>query len=121
MDTMDILLGGELPKIKSKQFKQKRLSAEYNAPVIFDLQGVGFNRAAEIKEIENGDAPIHLLLAGVVSPNFKDDRLLDKYGAATPADLVKKMLYPGEIDDIVREIEKLSGYRTATLEEIKKK
>jgi hypothetical protein len=31
------------------------------------------------------------------------------------------MLLPGEIEDLSRTIEKLSGYRTDTIEEIKKK
>ena len=31
---------------------------------------------------------------------------------------MKKMLLPGEVEDISRQIEKLSGYRTDTLEEI---
>ena len=43
------------------------------------------------------------------------------YGAATPTDLIKLMLLPGEIEDLGREIEQLSGYRTATLEVLKKK
>ena len=34
---------------------------------------------------------------------------------------LKKMLLPGEIEDISKAIEKLSGYRTNTIEEIKKK
>ena len=35
--------------------------------------------------------------------------------------LLKRLLLPGEIEDISREIEKLSGYRVVTLKEIKKK
>ena len=62
-----------------------------------------------------------ILLAGVVDPDFKNTALQEKYGAATPAELVEKLLLPGEIEDLAREIEKLSGYRTVTLEEIKKK
>ena len=64
---------------------------------------------------------VHIVLAGVKAPDFKDKALLSKYGAATPAELVKKLLLPGEITDMSREIEKLSGYRTSTIEEIKKK
>ena len=64
---------------------------------------------------------VHIVLAGVISPDLKSEELKKKYNAVTPVELVKNMLLPGEIEDISREIEKLSGYRTTTIEEIKKK
>ncbi|MDK2811734.1 MAG: hypothetical protein PWR27_2443, partial [Petroclostridium sp.] len=67
------------------------------------------------------DMEVHIILAGVIEPNLKSPELMTKYKAATPAEMVKKMLLPGEIIDISRAIERLSGYRTDTIEEIKKK
>jgi hypothetical protein len=52
---------------------------------------------------------------------IKDKDLQAKYNAPTPAELVKSMLLPGEIVDISRAVERLSGYRIDTIEEIKKK
>lgn len=65
------------------------------------------------------DTEVHILLAGCVEPNLKDERLLEKFGGATPADAVKKMLLAGEITDLAQVIERLSGYRRLTITEVK--
>ena len=46
-------------------------------------------------------------------------QLAEKYGGATPAETVKAMLLPGEIADLAIAVEKLSGYRRTTIEEVK--
>jgi hypothetical protein len=63
---------------------------------------------------------VHIVLAGVIEPNLKDKALMDKYKAPTPAELIKTMLLPGEIEDLSRAVERLSGYRSTTVEEVKK-
>ena len=121
-DALDILLRAEIPQPQEKDFKHKRLSKLCGEEVIFTLKELGFSRVAEIKKMHEGEEmEVHIVLAGVKAPDFKDKALLSKYGAATPAELVKKLLLPGEITDMSREIEKLSGYRTSSIEEIKKK
>ena len=121
-DVLELLLSRE-PKSprEEKEVKIKRLSPKGEEPVVFTLKSLGYSRAAELKRMDNPEQPLFILLEGVTSPNLKDQRLLDHYGAATPAELLKKMLLPGEIDDLCREVEKLSGYRRAMLEEVKKK
>ena len=99
----------------------KRLSRKGEEPVVFVLRSLSYNRVEEIRKISGDDAKLHILLAGVKSPDFRNQELMDHYGAATPTDLIKLMLLPGEIEDLGREIEQLSGYRTATLEVLKKK
>ncbi|WP_370781978.1 phage tail assembly chaperone [Eubacterium ventriosum] len=121
MDVIDILLSNEPLKAEEKEYKIKRLSKVYKADVIFKLKGLSYNRVADIKNMNNEDVSVHIVLAGVKEPNLKNKELLEKYNAVTPAELVKKMLLPGEIEDISKAIEKLSGYRTNTIEEIKKK
>ena len=56
---------------------------------------------------------------GCAQPNLKDRSLAEKYGGATPAETVKAMLLPGEIEDLSRAVERLCGYRGATIEEVK--
>ena len=85
------------------------------------MRSLSYNRAAEIRRMGGDDVKLHIVLAGVKSPDLKNQELLDHYGAATPAELLKLLLLPGEIEDLCIEIEKLSGYRTDTVEEIKKK
>ena len=117
-----MLLGSDrVEKRQEKKVKIRRLSPKGKEPVVFTLQSIGWGRVAEIRKLGDERAPLHILRAGVVDPDFKNTALQEKYGAATPAELVEKLLLPGEIEDLVREIEKLSGYRTVTLEEIKKK
>lgn len=122
MDTLDLLLKANPMNLPEKKIKLKRLSNECGGDVIFGLRALTYNRAAEIKTAHAGaDMEVHILLAGVISPDLKSEELKRKFNAATPAEMVKAMLLPGEIEDISREIEKLSGYRVTTLEEIKKK
>jgi hypothetical protein len=63
---------------------------------------------------------LHIILAGVTSPDLKNAALLEKYQAVTPADMLKGMLLPGEIDDLALRVEQLSGYKSTVTEEVKK-
>lgn len=121
MDTLDLLLKAELPDLPEKEFKIKRLSDICGGSVIFRLRGLPYNRATEIGKNHSDELNVHIVLAETVEPNLKDADLLAKYNAVTPAELVKKILLPGEIEDLSRAIERLSGYRTVTIDEIKKK
>jgi len=121
-NVLDLLLKAEIPNAPEKQLKLKRLSVACDGDVIFTIHALPFGKVAEIKESHGGeDMPVFIMLAGVKSPDLKSQELMEKYKAVTPAELIKKMLLPGEIEDISREVEKLSGYRVSTLEEIKKK
>ena len=122
MDPLELLLKAERPNMPEKEIKLKRLSKVCGGDVIFRLRALSYNRVAEIKNNHSGgDMEVHILLAGVVSPDLKSEELKKKYNAITPVEMIKSMLLPGEIEDISREIEKLSGYRVATVEEVKKK
>lgn len=120
-DILDLLLKMDVSDLPEKEYKVKRLSGLCGAPVIFKLQALPYNRANEISRAQKEDMEVHILLAGVIEPNLKASELMSKYNAATPAEMVKKMLLPGEIIDISRAVERLSGYRIDTIEEIKKK
>jgi hypothetical protein len=123
MNVLDLLLKADpaaVLKLPEKEYKVKRLSQLCGEPVVFKLRAMPYSKAYDISNTITEDLNIHILLAGVVEPNLKDAGLLGKYGAATPAELVKKLLQPGEIDTIAKTIEQLSGYRVTVLEEIKK-
>lgn len=121
-NTLDLLLKSEIPQSPEKQFRLKRLSELCGGDVVFTLKALPYSRVAEIKDTHSGDdMEVYILLAGVVSPDLKAKELLEKYKAATPAELLKNLLLPGEITEVSREVEILSGYRGTTIEEIKKK
>lgn len=119
-NVMDILLGMDVASLPEKDVKIKRLSNPQHGDVVFHLRALPYNKVAEITEAQKDDMNVHIVLAGVTNPNLKDKALLEHFGAPTPAELLKKLLLPGEIEDLSREVEKLSGYRTTTIEEVKK-
>ncbi len=120
-NTLDLLLKLGVQELPEKEYKLKRLSGLCGAPVVFKLRALPYSRASEMTKAQHVDMEVHIVLAGVVEPNLKSPELMSKYGAATPAEIIKKMLLPGEIIDISRAVERLSGYRIDTIEEVKKK
>lgn len=118
MNVLDLLLNMEPQGLPEKEIKVKRLSRICGEDVVFRLRALPYSRVAEIKEKDGGDMNLLILLAGVMEPDLKRKELREKYAAETPKELVKHLLLPGEIEDISREIEKLSGYRGMTLEQV---
>lgn len=115
---MDLLLELPTTATQTKKIKVKRLSRE-DAPVVLELTGLSYTRVLEMK-LQPADLGVAVLLEGVISPELRNRALMEKYKAATPEDLVRKLFLPGEIEDIAREIEKLSGYRRDTIEVFQK-
>jgi len=121
MDVLELLLATGPRPLPEKDFKIKSLSKEAGADVVFRLRALEYSRIADIRRFKEEDQSIHIVLLGTVSPDLKNSDLMARYDAVTPAELIKKMLLPGEIDDLAIRIEKLSGYRSAVTEEVKKK
>lgn len=121
-NVLETLLNMEIPQPQTKEYKVKRLSECAGQDVVFSLKELTFSRIAEIKKQHNddGEMSVHIVLAGTTSPSWKDTGLLKKYKAATPAELIKNMLMAGEIEDLARAVERLSGFRVSTIEEVKK-
>lgn len=119
VDTLQLLLGLDIPNLPEKKINIKRLSALAGQPVVFHIKSLQYNKVAELGKLDEFN--VHCCLAGITEPNLKDKALLEHYGVPTPAELLKKMLLPGEIEDISRAIETLSGYRVTTIEDVKKK
>ena len=115
MTLLEQLLSQDGPALRTKTVRLKRTGAEVK------LKGISFDRLMELREMDSRDTPVHIVLAGMAEPVFKDKDAMDRHHAVTPAELVKNALLPGEIIDLQAEIEKLSGFRGKTLEEIKKK
>ena len=118
MDTLELLLNAKPSKLPEKDYKSKRLSEECGGDVVFKLRALPFSRVAEIRKLDDENQSVHIILAGVVSPDLKTPALLQKYDAVTPAELVQRMFLPGELDELALCIEQLCGYRINTLEEV---
>ena len=114
---LDLLLRPETPDVQKdlprRDYELLRLSQLYGEPFVVQLKAVPYGRAVELREME--DYEIQTVLAGDGSGVWRDETLRERKGAATPAELVKKLLLPGEIRAVCVEVEKLSGFRTAVL------
>lgn len=123
MDLVSLLLRPELPNVQKElptaRYRVKRLSELLDTDVVFTLKGLPYGKVQKLRESMSDDVSVQILLQGCVEPNLKDPALKERYGGATPAETVKAMLLPGEIEDLSREVERLCGYRKLTIEEVK--
>ena len=121
-EMLDRLLKPEVVNVQKElptgKYKVKRLSEAVGEDVVFTLRALPYGRVQDIKGMAE-EAEVAILLAGCVDPDLKASVLMEKFGGPTPAEAVKGMLLPGEIEDMARAVEKLSGYRRETIEEIK--
>lgn len=126
-NALEILLGMEPPKARTARVKLLQLSETAGEDVYFDIRALGYDRVREIQRMESGaegNFQAAVILAGVTQPNLSDPELLEKYGAPTPYEVLPKFLSAGEIEELCRRIELLSGYRqnvTQLVKDIKKK
>ena len=122
-EILDLLLRPETPNVQKqlteKRYRIKRLTELYGEEAVFLIRALPYGKVEELRESGLEELSVHILLAGVVAPDLKDKRLAEKFGGATPAETVKALLLPGEIEDLSRAVERLCGYRTATIEEVK--
>lgn len=117
---LDMMLRPEVVNVQKElptaDYEIKRLSRLAGEPVTVTLQALTYGRTQELKEAKE-DQEILILLEGC--PELKDPALSAKFGGVTPAETVKAMLLPGEIADLSRAVERLSGYRRTTIAEVK--
>ncbi|HEX2999612.1 MAG TPA: hypothetical protein VHR86_05180 [Armatimonadota bacterium] len=120
---LDLLLRPELPNVQKElptaKYKLRRLSKLLGADVVFSLKALPYGRVEELRQSAAEDITLQIVLGGVAEPNLKAPELSQKYGGVTPAETLKAMLLPGEIEDLSRAIERLCGYRCSTIEEVK--
>lgn len=121
-ELLDKLLGPEVPDLRkdlpTKKVKIKRLSELTKQNWVVTLRALPYGRVEDIKGA-GGDTDIPIVLAGMVGPDPKDEALLKRFDAVTPAEALKALLLPGEIADLALEIERLTGYRQRTIDDVK--
>ena len=122
-DLLALLLRPELPNVQKElptaRYKVTRLSKLLDLEVVFTLRGLPYGKVQRLRDSGSEDTEIDILLAGCVEPDLKAQSLRDRFGGATPKEMVKALLLPGEITDLSRAVEQLCGYRRLTIEEIK--
>jgi len=120
---LEFLLTPEVPNVlrdlPEKQFEVKRLSRLMGQKAVFTLRALPYGKVQDIRQMPEADQEAQILLQGCVSPDLKSQALMEKYSVATPLDAIRSLLLPGEIADLSMEVERLSGYRRKTIDEIK--
>ncbi len=132
--TLDLLLKVDLDKIKKpmKEVEVKRLSEILEEKVVFKCEALDAEKFGEIQDsaihmnsngefdsLDTNELQIFTILEGVKEPSLKSKELLEKFGAVTPKELVKKLLLPGEISSLYGVISDISGFKGDTVIEIK--
>lgn len=132
-EVLDILLAGTARNVQKEpetaEIEIPRLSKLCGAPVVFKLRGLTYSQVGELAGKE--DMAAEIVLEGVVDPDLRDVRLAQKFGllgqaeawgehGVLPMAAVTALLLPGEIDEISRAVQKLSGYLRQTTKAIKK-
>lgn len=117
---LDMMLRPEVEDVAKNlptaRYEVKRLSRLVGEPVTLELRALPYGQTQKLREMER-DVEVHILLAGC--QELKDESLRAKFGGVTPVETVKAMLLPGEIADLSRAVERLSGFRQNTIREIK--
>ena len=129
---LDKLLSADVSKIElpTSKIEIKRLSKLFGFKFELTLRAIPAEQHASIQknsfsikknqvhDIDIYQMQIQTILAGVVDPSFKDKNLLEKFGVATPKDLVGKLFLSAELSEISNEINKLCGFDAITQEEL---
>ena len=98
--------------------------------MIFRLRAIPYDEVFKLSG-QGAELDVQTVVAGCTDPNFRDKRLAVALGLLKdgedwgdhgifPGDCVKALLLSGEISDLARAVQRLSGYLKATLEEVKK-
>lgn len=131
LNTVEKLLKIDTGSLKTPEkdvtLKLKKLN---NEEFTFPCKAVDAEYVSELQEksiqIKKGDMSITrtfdtkvLTIVEGCPTVFKDKPLMKHFGAASPKDLVSKLLVSGEIDELKNQIDALGGYDEDEEEEIK--
>ncbi len=123
-DILQTLLGLPERKPRTAQVRMTEASEAAGQEIIFTIQELPYSRVQEITHLRDTKIiPAEIIVAGVKTPNLRDKNLLEHYHAPTPHELLPKIMNAGEIEELARRIETLSGYRhsvTELIDEVKK-
>ena len=120
MNLTDMLLCVPTRKRKTKTIKIIELSEAAKKDVFFEIEELDYDDCAYIKG-KGDDVDACIVCMGVKTPKLNSEEFAKSQGESMPQDALKKYLSAGTIESISREIQKISGYRVITVEDVKKK
>lgn len=86
-------------------------SEELNKQCLKRIPVPGGYKGQYTKDIDTDKFKALMVSSCVVYPNLNDKQLQDSYGVMSADALVKKMLKPGEYQDLANKIQEISGYK----------
>lgn len=85
-------------------------SEAFNKQCIKRVPVVGGYKGQYTKDLDTDKLASLMITACVVYPNLNDKELQDSYGVMGAEQLVKKMLKPGEYQELSRKVQEVSGF-----------
>lgn len=126
MSILDLLLETDVEKLQhanKKDFEIKRLSKALGEKFLIECRPLTNQQIEHIGEISksNADMKLNAILEScrLEGKRFNHQQLMNKFGVATPIDLLNKLLLPGEIFELYNAVNELSGYGKDAVKEIK--
>ncbi len=124
MSIIDKLLQTDVNKLEkqAKKFEVKRLSEVLGEPFVVTIKPLTMEQVSHVAEIaKNGNERELFIVEAckIEGKKFTDKELLDKFKCTSGAEVVRKLLQPGEIQAVYNIINDLSGYKIGVVEEIK--
>lgn len=126
MSIIDLLLETDIEKLQAnhnKDYEIKRLSKVLGEKFIVTCCPLTHEQVIHIGEISktNTDMKLNALLEAcrIENKRFNNKGLMDKFGVATPIDLINKLFLPGELYELYEVVNNLSGYSKDAVREVK--
>lgn len=126
MSILDKLLETDLKKLQNKEkktYEVKRLSEIMGEPFLVTCKPLGHEQVMHLNEISKDDMDMRLnsILESceVEGKSFGNDIFTSKFGTASGKEVVGKLFQPGEVSELYRIINKMSGYGNNVVEEVK--
>lgn len=126
MSIIDLLLETDVEKLQAKHNKNyeiKRLSKVLGEKFIITCYALTHEQVAHLGEISKTNTAMKLNAVleacRIEGKRFNNKELMDKFGVATPTDLLNKLFLPGELYELYGIINTLSGYSKDAVSEVK--
>lgn len=93
---------GNILKFKIRPILFEELNNLKKKATFFDKNGKA--------DIDEGMLNMYCITEATLEPNFKDSQSIEKVGVFTPEQYINKVLLAGEVDRLINEILKISGF-----------
>lgn len=127
MSILELLLETDEKKLQALQksdMEVTRISEAIGEPFLVTCTCITTENLKHVSEISKDEREMELNIllecARIEGKKFSDKSLREKFKAETGIAVIEKLLRAGEISQLYKEINRLSGYTKGAVEEVKK-